>query len=125
MNISERSCQVDSASSVFERSGFQISARIRIFVCSGGCHDNNMTSRVSAARHKDEFGVQLQSVALSVFTLCGSLSLTFTIRLHFSGNYKTSECASIAEPSGRLSAKDVRMVHHDFIPRFLLFLVNC
>lgn len=123
VNISERSCQVGSASSVFERSGFQISARTRISVSFGGCHDNNMTPQVPATRHKDAFGVQLQSVALSVLTLCGSVSAPRS-------NYitpvtKTSESAPIAEPSGCLSAKDVRLVHHDLIPRFLVFVVNC
>lgn len=124
MNISEHSCQGGSASSVFEKSGFQISARIRIFVCSGGCHDNNMIPRVSAARHKDAFREQLQSVALSVFTLCGSVSPS------------RSDCISpVTKKHGRvlrsqnrldaLSAKDVRVVHHSFIPRFLLSVVNC
>jgi hypothetical protein len=82
-----------------------------------------MTPQVPAARHKDAFGVQLQSVALSVFTLCGSVSASRSDCI--TPVTKTKESASIAEPSGRLSAKDVRLVHHDLIPRFLVFVVNC
>jgi hypothetical protein len=122
VNIRERSCQGGSASSILERSGFQISARTRISVCFGGCYDNNMTPQVPAACHKDAFGGQLPSVALSVFMLCVSVSASRSDCI--TPVTKTSESASIAEPSGRLSAKDVRVVHHDLIPRFFVFVVN-
>jgi len=82
-----------------------------------------MTPQVPAARHEDAFGVQLQSVAMSVFTL--SRSVTASRSDCITPVAKTSESASIAEPSGRVSAKDVRVVRHDLIPRVLVFVVNC
>jgi len=81
------------------------------------------TPQVPAARHEDSFGVQLQSVALSVFTLCGSVTASRSDCI--TPVTKTSESASIAEPSGRLGAKDVRVVRHELIARFLVFIVNC
>ena len=77
--------------------------------------------QVPEAPHKDAFGVQLRSVALLVLTLCRSVTASRSDCINPVAK-NTSGSASIAEPSGRVSAKDVRVDRHDLIPSFFLYL---